>query len=645
MRRLLLTALAFVVSLVAASSAQALAVRDAAATSPGHAYGVALVPGTKTTATRTALAHAGIAPITASGACTDPVLPVDLSVGGVPGALPGNALCLQSGGSVMHENETFALTWDPARQYWQTTRNYMEQFLRDVANGSNTLTSPYAVTSQYVDKQPNTDPGTTNPFGQAANHSQFGGGCIDFGPVGGFTCKFGTTTATGSGGDDYPAGNDCSVSGTNQFYEAPDGTFGNAPNTICVTDADVQAELQKMIPQMGLTSRAKAGYTPLVVLLTPPGVELCLDGSTTLCSANGTPTTPFCSYHSQVVVNINGAPVNVAYIVQPWTASWHIPTGCDEPDVTPIPDPPTPSQIATGVGQRLVSPLSQAHIASILNPSFSGWYRQDGSEINDNGCAPLNNQRDSVTVGSASYYLQREFNNGGAIQTDPNSPLCAPSVQLSPTFVVPSAVEPGDVVQFDGSTTVSSLIVPKLAYRWNYGDGTTDIGPSVAHLYTKAGTYTVTLTVIDRGGNVASANQTIVVLGTTGNPVTIPPGSHGKTKLHARLQLVPQGLRAMLRSGLAVRVSSNLRADGIATLSMSRKAAKRAGIRSGRGVAVIIARGTVSGLKNGTANLHLHVSRAIAKKLARLKHVTLTVRLMLVSAGGSHFAIDAAGHY
>ena len=332
MRRVLLTTVTCLISLVAASSAQALALRDANATAPGRAYGVALVPGTNNSATRTALAPAGIVPITASGSCTDPVLSLDLSVGGVQGALPGNALCLQPGGSVMHENETFALTWDPNRQYWQTTRNYMEQFLRDVANGSNTLSSPYAVTTQYVDGQPNTDPHDTNPLGRTQNHSQFGGGCIDFGPVGGFTCKFGTTTATGTGGDAYPASNDCTVSGTNQFFEAPDGTFGNAPNSVCVTDADVQAELQKMVPQMGLTSRAKAGYTPLVVLLTPPGVELCLDGNTTLCSANGGSSAQFCSYHSQVVVNVNGAPTTVAYVVQPWTASWHIPTGCDEPD-------------------------------------------------------------------------------------------------------------------------------------------------------------------------------------------------------------------------------------------------------------------------------------------------------------------------
>ena len=108
---------------------------------------------------------------------------------------------------------------------------------------------------------------------------------------------------------------------------------------------------------------------------------------------------------------------------------------------------------------------------------------------------------------------------------------------------------------------------------------------------------------------------------------------------------MPQGLRAMLRVGVAIRVSSNEPADGIATLSISRSAAKRAQIRLGRGATVVIARGTVSGIRHGTVNLHLRLSRVIVAKLKRLGHVTLTVRLALVDARGDHLAIDVAGRY
>ncbi len=49
--------------------------------------------------------------------------------------MPERSLCYQ-GGAVMHKNETFALTWDPQRTYWSGTRGYVEQYLRDVADGS-----------------------------------------------------------------------------------------------------------------------------------------------------------------------------------------------------------------------------------------------------------------------------------------------------------------------------------------------------------------------------------------------------------------------------------------------------------------------------------------------------------------------------
>jgi hypothetical protein len=92
-------------------------------------------------------------------------------------------------------------------------------------------------------------------------------------------------------------------------------------------------------------------------------------------------------------------------------------------------------------------------------------------------------------------------------------------------------------------------------------------------------------------------------------------------------------------------VSSNEPADGIATLSIRRSAAKRAHIRAGRGPSVVIGRGTVAGVKNGSVTLHLHLSRGIAAKLARLKHVELTINLSLVAANHDRYAGDVAGRY
>ena len=67
----------------------------------------------------------------------------------------------------------------------------------------------------------------------------------------------------------------------------------------------------------------------------------------------------------------------------------------------------------------------------------------------------------------------------------------------------------------------------------------------------------------------------------------------------------------MLRPGVAVLVSSNEPADGIAALSSSRSAARRARIDAGPEPSVVIARGTVSGITAGTISLHLRLSPAV----------------------------------
>jgi hypothetical protein len=87
------------------------------------------------------------------------------------------------------------------------------------------------------------------------------------------------------------------------------------------------------------------------------------------------------------------------------------------------------------------------------------------------------------------------------------APLPGTTSTIAPAFVVPSAVNNGDVIEFDGSKTISSLIVQNAGYVWTFGDGTTAVGPSVVHTYAYGGTYSVTLTVTDRGGYTASLTQ------------------------------------------------------------------------------------------------------------------------------------------
>jgi PKD domain len=622
MRRYLLFGLTLAVSLLAGSSgAQAVVVDMNAIGQTSVSYnssdqsgyvGVALVPGSCSDLTNThlcnALATRSVPTVTSSGPCLDPALTSDLWLFGQTDRLPDNGLCYH-GGSVVHKNEAFALTWDAPlpsgsqHNYWSGTRNYVEQFMRDVADGSGTLTSPYAVTTQYTDST-----------GRAGNASLYGGGCIDYGASGGSACEFGTTGV----GHAFPASG-CTPKGDSFTY-----VHTVTANTVCLTDAQLQGEIAAMITQTGILGRTQPGYTPTLVLLTPPGVETCLDTPGKMCSANGNLTPPqptvtaastggtvvagtyqvevtyataggeslpsvpetvtttgststitidsppatngatgwyayvtqpgettferqgsqtaigssftlsappaaggaapplvplFCSYHSRV--NVGGT--EIAYAVQPWTAM----TACDEPDAPPLGANPTPQQLSTNVGIRLVSPLSQAQIGALVNPGLNGWMALDGSEINDNGrCVPLAQGLDSVTVGGSSqnpYLLQREFNNAGVIESDPNTYFgCAPNVLLSPNFVVPSPINANEVVEFDGSISPSTLIVPSAGYAWEFGDGTSAVGPSVEHVYAKGGTWSVKLTLTDRGGNVVQSEiKEISVIGPPAN-TTVP---------------------------------------------------------------------------------------------------------------------------
>jgi hypothetical protein len=338
-------------------------------------------------------------------------------------------------------------------------------------------------------------------------------------------------------------------------------------------------------------------------------------------------------------------------VVQPWTPY----TGCDEAKLPPLGPTPTPAAVATDAGSRLASPLSAGQISAIVNPGLNGWVANSGAEISDNGgCQPFGKDLDTVPVGSGSYVIQREYNNAGSIEDDPNTYFgCAPNVILSPSFVVPSAVDPGDAVVLDGSSTASTLLVPNANYIWNFGDGTSATGPSVVHSFGQGGTYSVKLTVTDRGGNQQTLIQNINVLGFNGlplppaNPPTGPSNfGSSPSGLKAFMQLLPQSLRGVIRSGIAVEVRSNEVANGIARVLVTRAMARRLHLKGTvTRLGVVIAAGTLSSVKDGTVKLHFRLSRSTVARLKHIRHLKLTLTLTLVAPAGDHLVIDAAGRY
>jgi PKD domain len=725
----------------------------------GNYVGVALVP-----ETRNALQTAEIPEVKTAGKCLDPV-PSDL----IRPKMRETGLCWHEG-PVMHGNETFVVVWDPLRRYFATTKEYVEQFLRNVADASGALTSPYAVTPQYTDSS-----------GHAGNLSLYGGACDDFGVHGGSACSFSSSSEPLRPGHEYTE--ECTATGTNDFYAPnprpePQPEFQEAPNDVCLTDTQIRREITAMVEQTGIIGHAQPGYTPLIVLVTPTGVETCLDAKEKLCSANGSPTQPpkptvttnatggtvasgryevevtyvtasgetaasaqqtvttsgststitvqsppagsgatgwyayvtepdgkvfarqqvsptpigvsftlaaaptigpepkpaaipqFCSYHSQATVGST----KVDYVVQPWTAM----TACDEPEV---PEPELhkawePKAMETQLGEELVSPLSQSHIGTIVNPEMDGWFALDGSEIDDDGCIPLSEGLDSATVNGQGYLLRREFNNGWLLNTDPYVYRCAPGVVLEPKFVVPSPIDQGKAVAFDGSVTPSTLVVPAAGYTWEFGDGTKGTGPSVEHTFAQGGTYSVKLTVTDRGGYVRSTTQTINVLGPDGEVIAPPappaptptPASSGSTAITAppapaslaavagpgaatqgftlTALLIPESRKQLLRHGVALKASANLAADGVASVFITTGEARHAHIRFRRGESlVMVGRGTIKGVSAGAGTFRLRLSRSVMARLRHLRRVELTVDLLAVDKTGEKRLVKLTGRY
>ena len=88
---------------------------------------------------------------------------------------------------------------------------------------------------------------------------------------------------------------------------------------------------------------------------------------------------------------------------------------------------------------------------------------------------------------------------------------CIPIPVIS---VSPSPVIAGEEVSFDASETMISNVPEDnvaVSYDWDFGDGNSGDGKTVTHTYEKAGTYKVTLTVVDSAGREGRATEEVDV--------------------------------------------------------------------------------------------------------------------------------------
>ncbi|MHB8438009.1 MAG: PKD domain-containing protein [Acidimicrobiales bacterium] len=265
----------------------------------------------------------------------------------------------------------------------------------------------------------------------------------------------------------------------------------NSPVTECLTDPQIQAELEKIVS----THKLKTDLTHEYFLLTPPHVEGCFSSDASAnpayggCSAGEVPSSlgVYCAYHQNTTVS----PM-LLYSDDPYVTGN---PGCDDGN-----HPNGPSDGALEGG------LSHEHNESITDPvPNDAWTNGAGSnqgyEIGDQcdgqmgsslGVAPDGAKYNQVINGHF-YWYQEEWSNQGH----------ACLQRLTPATTVPVAkftVKAGSglAMTFDASASTAPGGVADYSWQFNdaYGASTVEqTSPIITHTFPSAGSYSIGLTV------------------------------------------------------------------------------------------------------------------------------------------------------
>jgi hypothetical protein len=282
-------------------------------------------------------------------------------------------------GPIMSTNTNYAIYWlPPTYSYNSDNAGYegtLNQYLTDVAHDSHTRSNAFALGTQYTD--------TVSGGHQVAYNSTFAG----------------STVVT----DALPSN-------------------GCAAAAVCLTDAQLQAEIQSVVTAQGWPQTLTNEY----ILFTPPRVETCFESDGSQCSTNY-----YCAYHSYF--NSTGGQIVYANMAYAKTA------GCD------IGEYPNSSD-----ADPTISVLSHELNESITDPLLNAWYDAAEYENGDkcswtfgtlSGTHPA---RYNQTINGHHYLMQEEWSNTNST-CYPTSP--APTV----SSISPTTASAGDTVTVNGT--------------------------------------------------------------------------------------------------------------------------------------------------------------------------------------------------
>jgi len=288
----------------------------------------------------------------AEGPTTPPGLDHNPALGMVPsgfahgaGRGSGAGALKYHNGPVMHANKVYSIFWVPSGYSISSDyQSLIDRFFTDVAADSGKTSNVYFSDTQYYDTS-----------GQIAYSSSYGGSIIDTNPL-------------------------------------PSSGCSDAYTAVCLTDAQLQSEIQNVVSSYGW----QTGGSTVYFLFTAKGIGSCYGSS---CAFS-----QYCAYHSW----IGSGSSEILYANMPYADT--VPAGCDAGF-----HPNNSDADAT------INVTSHEHNEAITDPNGSAWYDSAGYENGDKCAWTWGTELGSTAygqynqlIGGHPYQLQREWSNASA---------------------------------------------------------------------------------------------------------------------------------------------------------------------------------------------------------------------------------------
>jgi hypothetical protein len=386
--------------------------------------------------------------------------------------------------------------------------------------------------------------------------------------------------------------------------------------------------------------------------------------------------------------------------------------------------PSTDGWCDAGLGDLILNQIAVEQQNIVTDPLLDGWQDPNGNEATDEcrdwfspvigGNVGAQEGADAGTLDNQliqgnNYYLNDAFNLAAYKLPYPGV-SCLTGVSLVPQFTAPNPVNTNEIVGFDGMESDITLNADTVfspdgeshtsyaTYTWNFGDGSAPVvgyapgaplanSPAVSpcgaaeweapcaastyHSYQYGGTYEVTLTVADVGGNTASWKQPITVVGPpapspeptptptpTPSPATTGPGGStgsgsvgttpGQTPAPSVSVAPPvlgaavasKSLKKALSSGLPVNYTTNEQVAGSIEVLLDSATAKRLGIKgatatglpAGTPRSIIVGSAVLVTTKAGHGTIRVKFTSRAAARLKHTHKLKVTLRLFARNA-------------